>query len=296
MTTVAAAIAAYHEAAAAGDTVRATKALERLEDEAFRNESDWATIRRFCEAHGLDGRLEIITQRLIRAGSFSTGEPFFAMVSLLVKSDRIAEARAVADAYKKFTDATVSDPWEFINLLFKVEYFRESLDLVQTILKTNPDYFPCRIMETRIYWKLGQARTARMKLKSLRSLLNRDEPGNWVWFASIATELQEFKAAREVLIKLVGMIEAGSALITNDVAHALNLAGLNLELRTLVKTAKPQTYKTVDELIYILETATLFGYYETALNFGNAIMALDPGNKLAPRIKQLSEKKDFLMS
>jgi hypothetical protein len=151
-------------------------------------------------------------------------------------------------------------------------------------------------METRIYWKLGHAKTARMKLKDLRALLPGEPPGNWVWFTSIAAELQDFKAAREVSLQLIGMIAAGTALITEDVAHALNQSGLDLELRHLVKTATPRTYKTVGELIYVFESAILFGFHGTAVTFGEAIMALDPDHHLGPRIKQLSKKKDFLMS
>lgn len=295
MQSVAEVIAAYILARERHDYTNAMQTLAYLESDAFNNEADWAQILEFCRQHKFDARLEIITRRLIKSGNFSTYSPTFVLVELLLKSGFKAEARALMDEYKTRSHEMPAPPWDFINHLFSVDDFSMCLQEARNIIKEDETAFPFLIMEAKALLKLNELKTARQKLKALASLAEKDS-GQLVWFSYVAMELGERDLLKTSLAKLLQMIEAGAAKLTEGAVHVLQRCGCLLEIQSLVRAAQPIHYENPDEFEYVFELAKQQGAQATALRFGEAILRAEPGHRLRPEIEKLSAAKGFLMT
>jgi len=288
-------IASYFLARETHDWAGAIQALARLESDEYSNEADWEEILAFCREHKFDARLEIITRKLMKGGSFASYKPYFVLAELVLKSGFKDEARGIVEAYKALAGKMPAPPWDFLNLMFSVDDFSGCLQEAQAIIRRDPEAFPFLIMEAKALLALGELKTARVKLKALASLAPRD-PGNLVWFAYVSMELGEQELLKTSLIKLVQMISAGSAKLTEGGVHVLQRCGYLEEIETLVRTAQPDIYERVEEIEYVFELAKMRGAYATALRFGQAILRAAPEHRLKREIEKISTSKGFLMS
>ncbi len=288
-------IASYFLTREDHDWAGAMQALARLESDEYSNEADWEEILAFCQAHNFSARLEIITRKLIKGGSFTSYKPYFVLAELVLKSGLKDEARGIVEAYKKLADRMPAPHWDFINLLFSVDDFSGCLQEAQAIIARDKEAFPFLIMEAKALLALGELKTARVKLKALASLATRD-PGNLVWFAYVSMELGEQELLKASLIKLVQMIAAGSAKLTEGAVHVLQRCGYLEEIETLVRIAQPDVYERLEEMVYVFELAKLRGAYATAVRFGQAILTTEPEHRLKRDIEKISASRGFMMS
>lgn len=292
-------IAAYQQAMEVDDRAAARQTLEALEGDAYRNEADWAEIRVFLQKEGFGGRLEIVTNGLIRKGAAVSGQPYFVLAGLFVKAGRLDQARPLIEKYKSFPQPPVTGwdqrRWDFANLLYDAQLYRDCLDELHGLLKLNPAHFGCGIMEAKTYWKLRETRLALKKFKQLKSHLG-ENAGHWQWYAAAAFEFGELALAQAVTAKLIKMIERGEGRLNYHLTHMLKKNGFAEDLTRLVFTADPSFYKSLAELTYMFDLALEFGAKKTATSFGHAILKLSPDKKLQSRIEQFFVEPGFLMA
>lgn len=276
------------------DTLNTVIESACLESDQFRNEADWEEILGFCRRHDFDGRIEVLTRSLINSGRVSSSRPYIVLATLLAKSGRKTEARAVVDEYRLVTARFPASQWDLVSLLFSVDDFARCLDEARKAIRENGESFAFLLMEVRALWALNDVRNGRIKLKALSQLASGD-PGNLVWYASVTTDLGERGLLKAAVLTLMKMIENGSAKLSEGAVHALQRAGYAAELYALVRTANPARYQTLAELEYVFELAKHHGAYAAAKNFGAAILATAPDHQLAPEIEKLSLGKGFMM-
>jgi hypothetical protein len=288
-------IASYFLARQEHDWAGAMQALARLEADEYSNEADWEEILAFCREYNFDARLEIVTRRLIKSGSFASYKPYFVLAELLLKSGFKDEARGIADEYKTLSGRLPAPSWDFVSLLFSVDDFSGCLQEVRSIIEQDAAAFPFLIMEAKALLALGEQKMARVKLKALASLATRD-PGNLVWFSYVAMELGEHELLKTSLARLVQMIAAGSARLTEGAVHVLQRCRYLVEVETLVRSAQPKIYDNLEEIVYVFELARARGAYATALRFGHAILQAAPDHGLKGEIEKVINSKGFMMS
>lgn len=295
MITVDQVIAAYEKAIEDDDRVRASSMLESLEDDAYRNEADWEVIRDFCQKQNFDARLEIITKGLIQKSQPLSGKPFLVLANLLIKSGRLTEACPLLDKYKQNKTNSGADKWEFVNLLLKLEFFDECLDEVRKVIKENPTDFPYLITEARALWKLKEHRAARKKLREIFPFLGNN-PGNWSWYSTVALEFQEPTVAQDAVAQLIKNLKTGTMKLSANMMYVIKNTGHEDDLLNIISAADPKNYSSISEFAEIFEVAVNYGVRKTALEFGKAMLTMDPNHKFRLQIEQLSARPGFLMS
>jgi len=287
-------IAAFSLALSEHDTLNAIAESECLESDQFRNEADWEEILNLCTQQNLDARLEVITRSLIKSGNFCSYRPFVILAALLVKSGRKEQARALVDDYMLIAEKFPANKWELVSLLFSVDDFAGCIAEAREVISEDGEAFPFLVMEAKALWKLNDFKNAKVKLKTLSQIAERN-PGNLVWYAAITAELGERGLSNQAVLKLLQLISVGDAKLSEGAVHALHQAGYATELYGLVRTADPEHYQTLLEFEYVFELAKSYGAYATALKFGAAILVAVPDHQLMREIEKLSTSKGFLM-
>jgi hypothetical protein len=279
-------IRAYHEAVAEDDKVRISRILEELEALDL-DEPAWMVVRSFYERQVFLGRLEIITRRLIRSQHHISIEPYVALVTLLVRSNQLEEARKTLAIGRAAVGDDVAFRWAILNALFVVEDFDECFRMVQTMLSEEPDQFGVRAMECKILWKLERHKDARTRLSKMRPLLG-DKIDNWTWFGALASEFHETQIAKEIALGLVKLMENMGTQISPAVAFYLINSGFERECKRLIEKADPEECKDQAELSYLFERAWEFGSYKAVGRFGEAILRVSPDLIVKGRLESLS--------
>jgi hypothetical protein len=287
-------IAAFSLALREHDTLNAITESACLESDQFRNEADWDEILDFYQQHNLDARLEVMTRSLIKSGNFCSYRPHVTLAALLVKSGRKDQARAVVEEYKLIATKFPANKWELVSLLYSVDDFAGCLAESRDVISESKGSFPFLVMEAKALSMLNDLKTAKSKLKTLSQLASGN-PGNLMWYASIAAELGERGLSTQAVLRLMKLISNGHAKLSEGAVHTMQLAGYAPELYGLIRTADPAHYETLPEFEFVFELAKSHGTYATALKFGAAILATAPDHKSRPEIEELSITKGFLM-
>jgi hypothetical protein len=288
-------LAAYHTAIAEDDRAGASRLLETLEDEAYRNEAAWNVICAFCDQQGFKGRLELITKKLVRQVPLTSAKPILVLMRLLVHSGRVSEARPYMAQYKRLGRGTPAEDWEFVNLLYEIESFAECLEVVRAFIEKDASQFPYLIMEARALWKLDERNAAKKKHRELVHRLGNDS-GKWLWYSAMALEFEQPELANKAILELARMLERGDAKISKDAVFVLENGGHGHRLPGIIRRAEPGDHSALPELADIFEVAVSYGAYQTALKFGEAILAIDGHHLLRPQIEQLAAGPGFLMT
>jgi hypothetical protein len=279
-------IRAYYKAAEEDDKVCVSRVLEELEALDL-DEPAWEVVRSFYEKQLFLGRLEVITRRLIRSQHHISIEPYVTLVTLLVRSNQLKEARKTIANGRAAVGDGAAFQWAILNALFIVEDFDECFRMVQKMLSEEPDQFGVRAMECKILWKLGRHRDARVRLSKMRLLLG-DKIDNWTWFGALASEFHETRIAKEIALGLVNLMENMGTPITPAVAFYLITSGCELECKRLIEKADPEECKDQAELNYFFEKAWEFGSYKAVGRFGEAILRVYPDLIVEARLESLS--------
>jgi tetratricopeptide (TPR) repeat protein len=287
-------IDAYYQAVANEDQILASKILETLENETYRNEADWQSIHDFYTTQNFDARLEIVTKALIKSGRPISDKPHLTLAAILIKSGRTEEARSFLRGYLKNSQEVGLGKWELLTLLFDAGAYDDSLEVIQGCIRAGLTSFPYHIMEVRALSRLKKRAQARTKLRSLLPLL--ETTGFWAWFSEVALEIHEPNLAQEAVPRLIGMLEQGSTKVSQSVIRILVRTGHEAKVRDILESADPHAYSELSELVYVFETAVTRGVYKAARNFGEAILCRDKDHILSPKIKQLLNAPFFLMS
>ncbi len=295
MPTITEIISAYYQAVEAGESLSTMTLLASLEDDCYCNETDWETSYEFLKKHKLDARLEIVTKLLIKRNKSISAKPFRVLATLLIKSDRLAEAMPLLDEYRKRKGDLGSDKWEFVNLLYDLRLYRQCLDEVGTVLIDDPNNVPCLVMQAKALWRLKEYKAVRKKLKDMIAILE-DNAGNWIWYISAALEFNEFDIAQQAGAILINKIESDAMRLSQGLVSAAINAGFENEIREIVVAAKPGPSCTLSELLEMFEIAIRFGAAKAALRFGEAIIAVDPGHQIAGKLKAISDGNGFLLA
>jgi tetratricopeptide (TPR) repeat protein len=283
---ISASICAYYKAAEEDDKVSASRVLEELEALNL-DEPAWEIVRAFYERQSFLGRLEVITRRLIRSQPRISIRPYITLVTLLVRSNQLEEAKRTIASGRATLGNVAEFQWDILNALFLVEDFEESLQMVQKMLAEGPDQFSVRAMECKVLWKLGRHRDARSRLQKMRLLLG-DNVDDWTWFGAIAAEFNETRIARENALSLVKLMEDKGTQISPAVVFYLINTGCEPECKRLIENADPERLRDQSELDYFFEKAWDFGSYKAVRRFGEAILRIRPDLIVQERLKGLA--------
>jgi tetratricopeptide (TPR) repeat protein len=264
-------IADYNTAIEADDRVVASRMLEALEDAAYANEADWHVTSNFLQRNGLNARLEIVTKILIRTIRPQSARPYLLLANLTAGAGRLDEARSFMTQYREFFGDIPAERWDVLNAYFVVEDYPRCLEVTEIGLAETPNNLSLLFMQIRTLWKLKKAHLAKEKFKIAGGHLGI-AAGNWLWYANIATEIQEPDRAQKTLEKLIEMIAAGKSIINKDVAHVLNQPKQKDTLNRLLSLSKPESYNSIEERLFLFELAHSRGVYKTAEIFGRAIL------------------------
>ena len=293
-------IAAYRQAIAEDDRAVARDWLEKLEGEAYRNEADWALIRPFFQKEGLHGRLQLVTNALIKRGAAKTGQPYFVLAGLYLRSGQLDEAVPLIAQYRKLKpEAPVkdwnADSWDFVNLLLEAHLYEDCLIEIRAMLKASPDEFQYLITEARVLGKLRDTKAGLKKLKALKPMLGRDG-GRWEAYADVAFALGDDLLGQAAVGKLIELLEKNEGRLNWYGSHIMKRNGYAADLTRLVFAADPKIYTGIPDLTYVFDVAQEVGAAKTAARFGNAILALGPDEKLRDRIDRFLAEPGFLMA
>jgi len=180
-------------------------------------------------------------------------------------------------------------------MLFDTGNHQECLEAVERSREILPEHIGYAIMEIRALSALKHRLAAKTKMKQLAARIG-DNAANWQWFMYIAREMGDLGAADMALAKILTLVESGHTPVNPGMVVAFNHAGDKAGIIRLIKCADPAACKTVPELQDMFETALHFGNSSIALQFGAAILAQDPNNKLKAKIEDLKAGRSFLMA
>jgi tetratricopeptide (TPR) repeat protein len=285
---------AYEIAMASDERLQASRFLELLECDRFLNEDDWQLTYKFCSGKGLDGRLEIITRKFVKSGLATSLKPYLVLSSLLIKSGRLPEARSIVNAYIEISGNLMSDR-RIIDLLFEVQEYNRALAVVENCLRKEPDNVVSLILEVRAFWKLNLHRKARRKLRHLVKLHGGSNE-HIVWLLGVALECKELISIRLLSARLVYELNKRTVKVSRNVVSFLNASGLEHIVRDVIANASLSSYTEIVELEDVFELALRYGVYNTAREFGAAILGRDKKHILRDKIDKVLAGPQFLMS
>jgi tetratricopeptide (TPR) repeat protein len=290
--TVAEIIAEYEALSAQADSAAARSALLSLEDDRFLNWQDWEKIRAFFAKNNFNGRLEIITTRLLKTTPPKSPKPYFLLIDLQIRSGRREDAYALlAECRNRFGDVQ-EYRWNIVNTLFETGHYQKCLQELQPLKKQHPEDVRYVFLEIKSRMKLGEDRAAKASLKRLRPLLK--DPSDWSWYLFLARDLDASVAVAEEAI--VQRVEAGTLEVSQSLLFAFIGCGLKHGAARIIKHAEPTNAWNIEHACYVFNLATRFGNYATSLKFGKFILAHDPHTPLRPQIEELIAGRPFLMA
>jgi hypothetical protein len=260
----------------------------------YANEADWQEAATFLKSRKLDGRLDIITKRLIKLGHPTSAKPHLTLVELLVEAGRVNEVDLYLPVCKLLCRNEPSDTFACANILFKIGRFDECLSELSNHANYASLQFHSVVLEARALWKLGKRKFARTKMEKLIKTLGGD---TWQWSrcVELALEFNDRLISNQCADTLVRLVGEKSPKLTQSIVLVLERSGYGVALDQLIDRADPGSYSNIAEYLFIFKQAMARGAAETAIRFGNAIMAADPDHELKREIEQLPKRMGFLI-